>query len=183
MASVVALSGRRIDAPGEPPAFPLARRDAVATAIRARLIGADARLLVCSAACGADLLALDAAAALNIRRRVILPFPALVFRQTSVTDRPGDWGPLFDCICEEAARAGDLVILERRSDVAGAYAETARAILAEGDALRIPSGLDARLALVVWEGPRARGADVTHEFLDEARRRHWPSAEISTLDP
>jgi hypothetical protein len=183
MASVVALSGRRIDAPGDPPAFPLERRHAVATAIRARLIDADARLLVCSAACGADLLALDAAAGLGIRRRVILPFPVAVFRQRSVTDRPGDWGPLFDSVCEETSRAGDLVILDSRGDAPGAYAETVRAILTEGDALRLPSGLETRLAVAVWEGPRSRSTDVTHEFLDEARRRHWPTTEIPTLEP
>jgi hypothetical protein len=171
MASAVALSGRRIDAE---------RRQVVAAAIRARLIDADARLLVCSAACGADLLALDAAGALAIRRRILLPFAPAVFRETSVTDRPGDWGPLFDRILAEVERAGDVVILGCDPESDAAYSQTVRAILDEGDALMAASACTERLALAVWEGPRRQGTDVTREFLDEARRRRWPTAEIST---
>jgi hypothetical protein len=48
----------------------------------------------------------------GIRRRVILPFAVDRFRETSVVDRPGNWGPLFDGLVADAAAHGDLVILE-----------------------------------------------------------------------
>jgi hypothetical protein len=180
MAAAVALSGRRIDAPGAKAAFPLHRRDAVAAALRTQLADASARLLVCSAACGADLLALDAAGALGIRRRIVLPFARAVFRRRSVTDRPGDWGPLFDRICDEVERDGDLVVLDKDPDEEACYLETAHAILSEAEALMGETGCRERLALIVWEGPRRDGADVTRDFLEEARRRGWAVAEVGT---
>ena len=64
--------------------------------------------LVCSAACGADLIALEEAERLGLRRRIVLPFSPRQFRETSVTDRPGDWGPFFDRLVEAAKVAGDL---------------------------------------------------------------------------
>jgi hypothetical protein len=50
--------------------------------------------LVCSAACGADLIALEEAERLGLRRRIVLPFSPRQFRETSVTDRP-EIGDLF----------------------------------------------------------------------------------------
>jgi hypothetical protein len=47
------------------------------------------------------------------RRRVILPFERRRFRETSVTDRPGDWGPLYDQVI---GSGGDLVILRNEPD-------------------------------------------------------------------
>src|SRR5690242_3473732 len=113
MASTIALAGRRIDPPdGELPRFPLATVPLVLDRLRALFVERGADTLVCSAACGADLVALDVSGALGMRRRVVLPFDAAKFRETSVTDRPGDWGPLYDRIVEAARRAGDLVALE-----------------------------------------------------------------------
>ena len=78
--TVVALAGRRIDAePTDEPKFPFERVGAVRDAITAKLMSEQARALVCSAACGADLLALDAAEELELRTRVILPFPRCSF--------------------------------------------------------------------------------------------------------
>jgi hypothetical protein len=60
--SVIALAGRRIDAPGaDPPRFPLERVSAVRRRLADLLVQEQATALVCSAACGADLAALEAA--------------------------------------------------------------------------------------------------------------------------
>ncbi len=100
---VIALAGRRIDPPDiANPAFPLANVDAVRIRLREFFQAQSAAALVCSAACGADLLALDVAGTLGIRRRVVLPFAAERFRETSVTDRPGDWGSIFDRVIADA---------------------------------------------------------------------------------
>ena len=69
--SIVALAGRRIDAPGAaPPRFPVDNVEKV----RSRLVEAFARLnvvhLVCSGACGADLVALEAAEQLGLRSHI-----------------------------------------------------------------------------------------------------------------
>ena len=73
MARVVALAGRRIDAADAANPFSprqvRGRSRSVAALLRAERIEA----LVCSAACGADLIALEAAGALGLRRRVVLP--------------------------------------------------------------------------------------------------------------
>ena len=180
MASVVALSGRRIDVAGAVPVFPLDRCADVAAAIRTRLLQVDARLLVASAACGADLLALEAAKTLGIRRRIVLPFSEALFREQSVSGRPGDWESMFDRACEEAARGGDLVVLDSQSPSDRAYLEAAHALLDESEAAMTAHGCTERLALAVWEGPRHGGMDVTRELVEEARRRGWLTSEILT---
>ena len=60
--AVIALAGRRTDAPDAANVrFPPANVDIVKERIRRHLERLTARTLVCSAACGADLVALDAA--------------------------------------------------------------------------------------------------------------------------
>ena len=96
---IVALAGRRIDKPdADAPRFPLTGVDLVRGRLHHLLSEKKVTTFVCSAACGADLLALAAARDLGIRRRVILPFTRERFRVTSVVDRPGDWGPLFNAV-------------------------------------------------------------------------------------
>jgi hypothetical protein len=89
-------------------------------AVRQRLVdmlaAERAAVLVCSAACGADLVALEAAERLGLRRRIVLPFAAERFRTTSVTDRPGDWGPLFDRMIAAAGAAGEMANRSARGE-------------------------------------------------------------------
>ncbi len=74
---IVALAGRRIDAEAAQTAsFPLANVARVRQELHDLLVKLKPLALVSSAACGADLLALDEAGALGIRRRVVLPFDA-----------------------------------------------------------------------------------------------------------
>jgi hypothetical protein len=97
--SVIALAGRRIDADNaHPPRFPSANVEAVRATLSRTLEEAAASILIASAACGSDLLALDAASKLGIRCRIVLPFAPEVFRQTAVVDRtqPAYWGALYD---------------------------------------------------------------------------------------
>lgn len=147
-----------------------------------------ARALVCSAACGADLLALQVAQDLHLRRRVILPTPPERFRETSVVDREGDWGTLFDEVVRQVRGAGDLVVLpaEAESSRAG-YLRVTQVILDEAVALaRREASLEDQeggqvLAVVVWDGAPRGPTDVTAAFLLAARQRGLRVAEISTL--
>lgn len=98
---IIALAGRRIDpADAKETRFPLRNIGRVRTGIRALLKEKAVTALVSSAACGADLIALSEAGQLGLTRRVILPFERGRFRETSVTDRPGDWGTLYDEILD-----------------------------------------------------------------------------------
>ena len=90
---IIALAGRRIDAAdADTQRFPVENIELVRRRLRELFERERPEALVSSAACGADLIALDEAGALGIRRRVILPFDRRRFRETSVIDRPGRLG-------------------------------------------------------------------------------------------
>jgi hypothetical protein len=178
---VVALAGRRVDAPkAKAKRFPAVNLICVRERIRAALISRRARVLVCSAACGSDLLALDVAGDLGIRRRIVLPFPRDRFRTTSVTDRPGDWGPLFDRILDEVEKSGDVVVLDDAGDSDQAYSAASHAILEEAASMARQSESHAE-ALAVWNGSARGEDDLTATFMREAGQRGLPVAELSTL--
>src|SRR5262249_59646571 len=97
--AVVALAGRRIDAePTSTPRFPFDQVGRVGMEIADQLRRTQAVALVCSAACGADLIALETAQKMGLPTRIILPFSAARFRETSVVDRPRPkfLGSMFD---------------------------------------------------------------------------------------
>src|SRR5687768_3128608 len=84
--SVVAIAGRRIDAPGEKePRFPERDAATVREGVKRLLKEQKVDTVVASAACGADIVALEAALELGLELRVILPFEPARFRETSVT--------------------------------------------------------------------------------------------------
>ncbi len=188
----MALAGRRVDAPGaERPRFPLANVEAVAERLRTVLADLEPEVLVASAACGADLLALDAARTLGLRRRIVLPFGASRFRATSVVDRPGEWGPLFDSLYEEALSSGDVVILPGEEDDEDAYAAATDRIVTEALSLtKEAASADVRspdcrpTAIVVWEGESRGEGDLTAKFAALADKSGMRVVEVATLgDP
>jgi hypothetical protein len=130
--------------------------------------------------CGAELIALDVAGVLELRRRVVLPFAPERFRQTSVTDRPGDWGPLFDRIIGEVRAEGDLVVLGLHEGDLPTYAAANEAILNEAEALAGGEPWQV-VAVIVWEG-RVRGPDdLTEAFATLARARGHAVREVLTV--
>jgi hypothetical protein len=183
--AVIALAGRRIDAPDtNPPRFPLENVPMVRQRLADMLAAERADALVCSAACGTDLIALEEAERLGIRRRIVLPFSPDRFRNTSVTDRPGHWGPIFDRIIAAAEFAGDLVILgDLEGDNDSAYAAANETIIHEAQALAqaTSGGAPHRgIAVVVWEGAAREGTDATSGLLDLARRAGFEERSVLT---
>jgi hypothetical protein len=186
---IITLAGRRIDAPYvTPPRFPLQHAAIVRERIYTFLVERKATALVCSAACGADLLALDAAGDLGIQRHIVLPFEQNRFRAASVTDRPGEWEALFDRITGEVQAAGNLVILSNKGADDEIFAATNKVILDEALALAQQTlhETDGRsatpvLAVLVWDGQSRGAGDLTVHFADEARIRGLPVFEIATL--
>jgi hypothetical protein len=182
--AVIALAGRRIDAPETKPArFPLKSMPIVRERLAAMLAGEHAEALVCSAACGADLIALAEAERLGLRRRIVLPFPAKRFRETSVTDRPGEWGSLYDRLIAEAKAAGDLVVLSGTDDDDAAYAAANTTIIheAEGLAQATSDGRPYRLvAVIVWEGSAREGTDASGGLLTLAKQAGFEERSVLT---
>lgn len=177
---IIALAGRRIDAPGEAtPRFPLENRDLVRGRLETFLREVGATRLVCAAACGADLLALDAARGLGVRSLVVLPFEPERFRDLSVTNRPGDWGSAFDAVVAEAGDRGDLVVLGL-PEGEGAFSVANKAILAR--ALELSRGGPAPAAVIVWEGARRGKGDATAGFAAEARALGLEVRELLTTE-
>ena len=182
---IVALAGRRIDAETSPQTrFPEQNVPRVRERLQRLLRDRGVRALVSSAACGADLLGQDVARELRLRRIVVLPFPPSVFRETSVTDRPGNWGALFDELLADLRQSEALVVLAhvKEGDTSSAYAKTNHEILARAASLaRTDAPPDDVLAVAVWDG-HSRGADdLTVEFIQAARRQGLDVEEVSTL--
>ena len=179
---VIAAAGRRIDrADAETPRFPLENVTRVEHELEALFVREGATVLVTSAACGADLVALTVAGRRHMRRRVILPLPREVFRTTSVTDRPGDWGPILDRVLAELDRTGDVVILGGGGEGDAAYLAANEAIVAEAATLAQASGSEA-IGVLIWEGARRGADDVTAAFGDTVRRRGWRLAHVKTVE-
>jgi hypothetical protein len=139
--TIIALAGRRIDAPdADPPRFPLPNVALVEGRLRNLFEAERAKAIVSSAACGADLLAQTLAGAMGMRRHVVLPFERDRFRKTSVVDPPGDWGPVYDRLLLELDQTGDVVILSRTAHDDAAYTAANSAILNDATALpRLPA--------------------------------------------
>jgi hypothetical protein len=167
----VALAGRRIDAEdADASQFPLARVGVVRSRIRTALAAYRPDWMVSSAAAGSDLLGQEVAGELGIRRRVVLPFGADVFRHTSVEDRPGDWGARFDRLLRALRAEGNVIDLGLDPESADVYERANLTILEEALSLSGGDGSDV-LALVVWEGRARPSGDATAAFARSARQR------------
>ncbi len=178
---IIALAGRRVDAANAAvERFPERNLDRVRDEIRSRLVESGARALVCAAACGADILALEEAGRLGLRRRIVLPYSRDEFRASSVIDRPGDWGERYDRLTADVDAAGDLIEFAHDRESDDTYFATNHDILDQ--AIEMAAEMkDEAGVLVVWNG-RSRGDDdVTGHFLDEAKRRGLPVREVITL--
>ena len=177
---ILAAAGRRIDAVGiEKPRFPLENTTEVEEAVKAFLKQQRVSTVVSSAACGADLIVLEEAGKMGLRRKVILPFEREKFQRESVDDRPGDWSELFGRIVDEIEQRGDLVIL-KGSEQSDPYSEVNRVVVEEAICLGEESH---RLveALMVWDGMRSDEADYTADFGDEARKHGLKVRQILTV--
>ena len=176
---VAALAGRRIDAPDADTArFPLHRRAAVMHDIADVLLRDGVHLLISSAACGADLAAIEAAIALGIHCGIVLPFARERFRATSVVDRPGEWGEVFDRALAYADAHGFVRELPPAGDDDNAYARVNESIIDEAQRAAAPQR---PFAIIVWDG-RSRGSgDLTAHFQDRARRAGFEQRTVLTL--
>lgn len=173
---IIIEAGRRVDAPdAQVPRFPPSNVSRVSRRIRKFLDKQNPQAVVCSAACGADLLLLQAAGEMHIRQVVLLPSEPEYFRKSSVTDRPGDWGELYDRVLKTA----QVEILKLPEGQEG-YLETNLKLLDRGQQLARENGVTAE-AMVIWNEVSRGPDDVTAHFLHEAKSRNMKVLEISTV--
>jgi len=185
--AVVALGGRRIDAePTSTARFPFDQVDRVGMEIADRLRRTRAVALVCSAACGADLIALETAQQMGLPTRIVLPFSATRFRETSVVDRPHPefWGSMFDRATSAARAHGDLIELDA-VEADDAYSMANGVIIREARKLAGVKNQERSLrliALVVWEGASRGPDDNTNKFVQLAQESGFRIEQVLTLD-
>jgi hypothetical protein len=179
---IIALAGRRIDAPGAKAIrFPLSKVGEVKEKLKALFISIKPKALVCSAACGADLLALQVAGELGIQRSIVIPFDEQLFKSTSVTDRPGDWGVLYDTTCVAAATEEGIEVLDYPQNEDETYRRTNIDILEKAKALAEKYGSGDLTAVIVWDGKSREEGDITDHFRKEAKARGFTIHEVFTL--
>lgn len=178
---ITALAGRRIDEENaDYKRFPLTSISAVREKLRGFFVDNKVTHLVSSGACGADLLAQDVAHELGIDRTIVLPFNVQIFRSSSVTDRPGEWGKIYDRLIKDT-QSNRLIILGYNQGNNKAYAETNLEILSMAEKLSQRADRTDVISVIVWEGKPKSEDDMTHGFEKEAIKRKLSTAEISTI--
>ncbi len=175
--AVAALAGRRIDMQHAGHVrFPLAEDDKVFEKIIRRFRKEQVKHLVCSAACGADILALEVANKISIPATIILPFAPHIFREISVTDRPGNWGERFDRILGASHGRNDIIVLGLGTDDEHAFSKTNSQIIHS----TLISRYHRKLAFVVWEGKSRGKDDSTAEFINMALSKGLEKMSVLT---
>jgi hypothetical protein len=162
---VIIFSGHMVDAPGRNvPRFPGKFADAVSEQIRRTLESLDARIGISSAACGSDLLFIDAMLAREADIQVVLPWRKEEFKQTSVLAGGQEWAQRFDRALEDAT---SVTYLSQQGAPSGNLGYVYCNDCMNGMALFRSEklGSDVR-PMAVWDGRRGDGLGGTSSFVD-----------------
>ncbi len=157
--------------------FPPQLEAAVRHEIRARLERLRPVAAYGSAACGADILCLEAMRELGGEIHVTLPFAPAEFRRQSVDIAPG-WGERFDRVIA----AADSVVVTSDHPTAGSLAgyEYANLVLTGAGRLRAQVLETSLVGLAVWDGLAARGRGGTADVVALWRER---AIEVEHVNP
>lgn len=167
---VVVFAGHLVDRPDRPtPRFPPVLEPAVRSAIEDRLRGIGPAIGFAAAACGADILFLEALAAAGGETRVVLPYNREQFVQDSVDIVPGAaWRERFDAVLERSASV--VVASEHRLGSGSASFEYGFRVL-DGTAAIRADELDTELiCIAVWDGLAGDGPGGTAQSVEHWRR-------------
>jgi predicted acylesterase/phospholipase RssA len=180
---VLAVAGRRIDPldKTEDARFPAASAAIVKAGVKRILRERKIGRVVASAACGTDILALEAAVELELVIRIVLPFERERFRKSSVVDRGEEWGRRFDALLDGPNPSRELVVVALDADAndAAYAAVTARLIT---DANRFGAEANSNpVALAVWDNQPRANADATKDFIEQASNAGLEVLTLSTL--
>lgn len=169
---VLVFTGHMIDAPGRAqPRFPHDLEAVVQAAIRSRIDSVKPLAAYGSAACGTDILCLEAMLERGAETHIILPFPPEEFRRVSVDFAPGgDWARRFERVIESADSV--TVTSEHRATGSASSYEYANLVLTGMGSLRAGVlGTDV-VGLAVWDGLPGDGGGGTAAAVElwEARK-------------
>jgi len=124
---VIAFSGHMIDHPARPsPRFPASLEAKVSIALREKLAGLGPSIGYAQAACGADILFLEAMQDAGMQTHIVLPFAPADFVKTSVSFAGGSWAARFEralgrssqvVLATEEAFLGDDVLFEHAGNL------------------------------------------------------------------
>jgi hypothetical protein len=179
--AVVVFTGHMIDTPDrEQPRFPPRIETSIAVAIETKLEELNAGFGFSGAACGADILFLEA----MMKRgptHIVLPFAADEFLKTSVAITPdSSWPARFQCVLDRAENVA--IASGAPSDWGGIVFEYANLLLLGLARLR-SRALDTDLVgLAVWDHNPGDGPGGTAETIKSWRQRGLEVVEISPRD-
>lgn len=165
MSSTIFFTGHMIDRPGRPsPRFPPSLARQVAQHIASELETAGATDGFASAACGGDILFLEAILARGGRVHVALPCAVEAFRKDCVDVIPGaDWAARFDRILESACTV-EILGEQYASDNAMASECCSRIIVGLAQRCAIEKG-EELLAIALWDGRPGDAVGGTHSIV------------------
>jgi class 3 adenylate cyclase len=183
MSTTVFFTGHMIDRPGRvSPRFPPAMAPRIARRIAEELESAGATDGFASAACGGDILFLEAMLARGGRVHVTLPCAVEAFRKDCVDVIPGgDWPVRFDRILE-AAHTVEILGQQYASNNAMA-SECCSRVLAGLAERRAAEKDEEPWVLALWDGRPGDAAGGTHSIVQFCTRHGYKIRLMMDLSP
>ena len=176
--AVAVFSGHMIDRPGRPePRFPPHLEPSVGTALHALLRKHNVGFGYSSAACGSDILFLEALADLKAETSVVLPYERELFAGDSADIIPGaNWRERFDRVLENAAQ---VTVCSDRPRLGTHAAHEYAGLMLRGLGIIRAQRLDTQLIpVVVWDGKPGDGPGGTASMVREWTRRGFQVEQI-----
>lgn len=166
--AVGVFAGHMIDRPGRPSArFRPQDEEPVAREIRALVEELDLRVGFSAAACGGDLLFLEALLERGAEIHVVLPYLPEAFRPECVDFLPG-WGERFDRVL---AGAKEVVVASDRREPSQAHYVYAMELMHGLAAMRADQLETSLVGLALWDGKVADGPGGTSDFVARCLER------------
>jgi class 3 adenylate cyclase len=178
---VLVYTGHMIDHPGRPhPRFPIEIEAAVSAVIRERLARVRPLAAYGSAACGSDILCLEAMRDLGGETHIVLPFPAAEFHRVSVDFAPGGWGERFERVL--AAATSVTVTSEHRARGSAATFEYANFILTGIARLRSQVLQTDLQGLAIWDAQPPGGGGGAASLVGLWKSQQVETGEVRLAD-
>jgi class 3 adenylate cyclase len=179
---VVAFAGHMIDREGrETPRFPASAQGAVRDAIVAELRSLDAAYGFSSAACGGDILFIEAMQDRDAEIHIILPYQSAEFRKQSIeVSHDDEWGTRFDRALSRATR---VTTATDQKFAASAVTYEFTNMLVKGLATIRARQLDTHCCLLaVWDGRPGDGFGGTATTVETWKRLSHDVRIINLMD-
>lgn len=178
---VLVFTGHMIDAPNRnEPRFPLQMAEKVRSRIQSVIETLRPAAAYGSAACGADILCLEAVQELGGELHIVLPFAADQFRAESVEFcGQGDWGERFHRLLDDAS---EVMVISEKPPPSGASAFEYANLVMTGLARLRSQVLDTDLfGLAIWDGSIAGDVGGTSSVVDMWHRYGIETEQINPL--